>query len=72
LMFVFRGVQNREFCPQPPGIGFTAARKTNAIRALYGGPENKCAPHLRGHYFFLYCDAATLAGNVEALNSNLT
>jgi hypothetical protein len=25
----FRGVQNRTFCPQPPGIGFTAARKTN-------------------------------------------
>jgi hypothetical protein len=32
-MFVFRSVQNRKFCPQPPGIGFRAVRKTNALHS---------------------------------------
>jgi hypothetical protein len=36
-MFVFRSVQNTKFCPQPPGIGFTAVRKTNALHTSFTG-----------------------------------
>jgi hypothetical protein len=40
-MFIFRSVKNMEVFLAASMDGLAAVRKTNAIHAVYGGPENK-------------------------------